>query len=204
MATCKVVVVRHGKQQDLGLGFTSWGLPAVLTPDGVELAKNFVRLNREILQGCTLFATSPLIRAQQTLFTIMGELGIKVADFDQLVKICNRLYVREPERYMSSDPNETVASWATRNLTFVMEEGERVFEAIKCLIVGPVSAKGGSALCVSHGGPIDLLLAHAKNELPHSNGLAFQSIEDLKKGEGMALYFDDGKLIAVKELRFPK
>ena len=204
MATCKVVVARHGKQQDLGLGFTSWGLPAILTPDGVELAKNFVRLNRDDLRGCSMFATSPLIRAQQTLFAIMGELGIKVGDFDPLVKICNCLYVREPAKYLSSDPSETVASWTKKNLKFAMEEGERVYEAIVCLVVGNLSVNGGTALCVSHGGPIDLLLAHAKNELSDGNGTAFQSIDDLKKGEGLVLYFDGDQLITVKELRYSK
>ena len=204
MAACQVVVVRHGKQQDLGLNFNSWGLPAVLTPDGVELAKNFVRFHKEHLRGCKLFVTSPLIRAQQTLFEMMKELGFNITEFDSLVRICDCLYTQSPLMYTSADPNETVDSWAVKNLSFAMAEGERIYEAIQCLVVGLMGPEGGTALCVSHGGPVDLLLAYAKNELPGSDGKGFYSIKDLKKGEGIILSFDAVELVDIRELRFPK
>lgn len=202
----KIVVFRHAQQEDLGTEHSSWELPARLTPEGKERARQVTRKHREILAKCTHFFTSPLIRAQETLFVMMEELGHVLDTFDIKVKVLPGLWTENPLGWASSGPYETALGLWQKNPEFMEKEGERFLFTIK-----ETSTKfpnNHSAFCVSHGGLLDAGLASAHAELNFTGILAedtrkaFSQIRDLEKGEGVIFDFDEENfLLNVIELR---
>ena len=194
----RVTVFRHGKQEDLGLGLTSFALPASLTENGRKLAREVARRHKNLLKKCTRFFTSPLIKAQETLFVMMGELGHQVSTFDQKVKFVPGLWTPNPEKWLSDNTDETIRSWWEKHPSLPIDEGKRFFEVIKEIAIGV--SENEDVLCISHGGPLDAGLAFAKAFLREKN--AFSEPQDLRKGEGVIFCFDEVNcLFKVEELR---
>ena len=190
----KVYAIRHGKKESIPeAGTTSWGLSAHLTEAGIGVAKRAAQRLLTSGEKFTRFATSPLVRAQETLFTAMEELGIKPRDFDGVVTYERGLWADVPGIwYDECDPadysNEHIfAQWPTG----VINEGERVLDTIRGIAD---EVEDGSALCVSHGGPLDAAIMVARKIL----GGDF-AIGDVKEGCGAVFHFEAGELIGVDD-----
>jgi len=71
----RVIVVRHGSRELLGTMNNSWEVFAHLNELGKRQARQFAAEHEGLLRGCRIFASSPLIRAQETLREIVDEMG---------------------------------------------------------------------------------------------------------------------------------
>ena len=192
----QVIVFRHGKQEDLGIGYTSWGIHAPLTEQGRKLMQDVARRHEDLLKKCDYFATSPLIRAQQSLFAMMETLGHQVKDCDERVMFVSGLWTPDPANW-SGNYSTMDEIWRQKQ-KFVEAEGYRALKAIRGIAISIIAEN--HVLCTSHGGPLDAALATAKSRL--GNKKAFSKMQDLQKGEGVIFIFDDdNKLIGVEELR---
>ncbi|MFA5878440.1 MAG: phosphoglycerate mutase family protein [Candidatus Staskawiczbacteria bacterium] len=191
MKLVKVAVIRHGKKEkipDCGQGTTSWGIQARLTEAGIATAEQVARRLKALLPGCTTFGCSPLIRAQETIFVIMREMGIVPAEFADHIRYHPNFWSRHPSVwYMDVDP-AAYSNGAVYNLrrTEVEEEGNITLNAIQDMSVLAGSGNEKSVICVSHGGPLDAAIMMAKRQLGR-----YVPITDLKEGEGAIFVFDD-------------
>lgn len=198
---CNVVAIRHADKEDLGFGTMSWSLPAGLTSNGIHLACKTGRDLKDLLAGCRLFATSPLIRAQETLFHIMDAQGISAKDFDGLVLFEPGLWTSSTDIWYCDD----AASYTNRriwesNPPAVELDGASVLSAIKGIAQKLTDDEQNVALAVSHGGPLDACIMRARQEL-HD----FRPITELGPCEGAifsfrALWRDVLELTSVQEI----
>lgn len=196
----KVYVFRHGKQEDLGRGYTSWSPDALLTEEGKVMMMEVARRHSGNL--FKVFATSPLIRAQQSLYAMIVEL-CDLSKYPQIldeVIITNGLKTAQPEVWYTEDLNATITTIYKKDPKAAEKEGEHILRGIKS-VADCILAKNGNALCVSHGGPLDMALVCAKDVLGVD---AFDSIHDLGKGEGAVFYYEGKVLKKVEELRHPQ
>ena len=116
--------------------------------------------------------------------------------------ISQEFWTFSPQGYLSDDPLATAHSLALRDTPFAMAQGLRFFRNGMPHILDAMSgANGYTALCVSHPGPIDFLLAWAK--YMHGDTEAFNEIQDLGPCEGMVLKFYKSALVGFGELRAP-
>ncbi len=176
-----------------------WNVESLLSREGCDQAKKAVHVWYEVFKQCVIFFTSPLMRAQQTLFTIMRELGYK----DRLERcffIDTDLWTHEPEKYLFFDPDEPIINWINRDMGVAIDIGEDIYNYAIREVILPKIDEGETLLCISHRGPIDLLLAYCRKKLCDAE--AYSNIRDLYNCEGFVLEFKDGQLSGIKELRF--
>ncbi len=198
----KVIVFRHGDQEDLGRGDSCWSPDACLVQEGKEMIEQVARFYADLLRDCTVFVCSPLIRAQQSLFTMMDEIGYPGLPqlFDQVDNSCENLKTRRPETWYvkpeEADSFPDVKSIWMRDPQSVHAEGAHFFEGI-CQIMKDTDK---SALCVSHAGMIDAGMAYAKSMMLGISD-AFVAMKDVKKGQGVVFCFEDARLVQINELR---
>lgn len=195
----RVVVIRHGKREDFGTKYQTWEVPAMLTAAGIEMTQQFVRDNRELLEGCTTFACSPLRRTQQTLHVAMTELGLGLEVMDFII-LSNNLWTNRPRMYVVPGKMLTMREFYVERPGFAHKEGVRILEQGICALLDGMN-DSETALAVTHGGPIDFLLAEAKLRLGDEK--AYSAIEDLGGCQGMILTFgEQDELVKVDELRW--
>ena len=199
----KVIVFRHGDEEDLGLGYKSWALSARLLPSGFGLMGKVATRHKELLKKCNFFYSSFLIRAQESLYAMMQVLGFPVSEFDDEIKIVPGLWAYYPNRWTTDDPDYTVTKAWKKNPAFFEDEGR-----IYLISISEIASRipnGSSALCISHSGIMDAGLATAKKQLGGKGKDIFIEMKDLKEGEGVIYTLDDNnnRLIGVEELRHP-
>ena len=199
----EIIVFRHSLHEDLGLGCSNWALPARLTLAGQNLARRIADLYKDLLKNCNYFVTSPLIRAQETLFAMMEELWIPVREFDKKVIIANGLWTSNPADWLS-ESNWTVGEVWEKSPVFVEGEGTKLWiTGIMPTFRELIRLEEGKALCISHGGLLDAAVAFVR-KVYLGDEEAFSKIKDFRKGEGVVFVFDDRKdILEVRELRFP-
>ncbi len=188
----KVIVLRHGKQVDMGRGYTCWSPDAVLAPEGIKMMSFVSGKHERLFRTCEVFACSPFIRAQQSLFTMMEALGFPPQKMDDVL-LMNGLKTADPSVWVSENPTELVSSFWRREEDRVTAEGEHGY-----LGVCEIAALGKNALCISHGGVLDTAVAWAKSLLGEDD--AFANIKDIGKGEGFVFGFEDDKLSYIDRL----
>ena len=193
----KVVVVANGNNEGFGFGRNSWLLPAHLANSGVVIARQVAQSLVSMLHGCIIFACSPLVRAQETLFAIMEELGIKPKDFDLAVWYERELWSGHPQTwYADIDPADYNNGVVFRQKPeAVLGEGELVFGAIQRVCKLTRLADQSISLCVSHSGPLGAAIMVAKHSLDEC-----AEIRNLREGEGAIFFFEDDKLTRVDDL----
>ena len=85
----KIILVRHAKAMDRGKAkinhISDKNRP--LTPNGVKKFRKFVKLKKKSLDKVNLFATSPFLRANETLDIILKELAVKSAAIKVITEI---------------------------------------------------------------------------------------------------------------------
>ncbi len=194
--TVRVVAIRHGSKEQIdGVGTTSWGVTARLTEKGIKSARYAAEHLSEVLQGCTIFASSPLIRAQEAMFEVMRGLGLKGRDFDQYIHYHIGLWSVMPEIwYLDCDPEQYSNSVVFKlREDDVMLEGRSMVDTIGQIALKAITAGKSTALCVSHSGPLDAGIMVARRSLGQ-----VAEITDLREGEGAIFNFSDGRLVLVE------
>ena len=195
----RVIVIGHGSRELMETRKGSWEVFAHLNELGKRQARKFAVDYHGMLIGCRIFATSPLICAQETLAEIVDEMVLP-KDFLDNVMISQEFWTFSPRDYLSNDPLATAQSLALRDMTFAMAQGLRFFRNGMNYILNAMSEINGyTALCVSHPGPTDFLFAWARHTC--GNTEAFNEIEDLGPCEGMVLSFHQSRLIGFREIR---
>jgi hypothetical protein len=131
----------------------------------------------------------------------MAELGLGLDDMDEII-LSNDLWTDSPREYVVHGEMLSMKDFASRKPDLSSDEGDRVFqEGIVGDVLGVMGEDDTVALCISHGGPIDFLLAEAKMRL--GNLRAYVEIGDLGGCQGMILFFDEyNNLVRVDELRW--
>lgn len=196
MRRIRIAVIRHGKKEKIngcGQGTTSWAIQARLTEAGIETAKQLARR----LPDCRIFGSSPLLRAQETIFAMMAEQGILASDFAKHIRFDPGFWSAKPETWYLDCKPEEYSNGAIFKLrpAEVIEEGLSVLQATRRLAIIAGLAEQSRAIAVSHGGPLDAAIMVAKEELGWAS-----SITDLKEGEGAFFTFDDDlKIVAVDD-----
>jgi len=194
-----VVVISCSNYESLG---SRCGILAHLTDPGKARARQFAINNAALLKGCTLLASSPMIRTQETMREIVSELGVfKLVDN---LLITRKLSAKKRKFYCSDDGTRPIfksSSLAKRNHATAVEEGFRVFRhgIINRILLTMDEDSHSLALAICDDGLTDFLLAHAKEVL--GDGDAFDHIEDLGPCDGMVLTFTGEKLVDLKEIR---
>lgn len=200
----RVIVFRHGEDDRLAdRDYMCWSINAHLSYQGQQQIREIVRKHKELLANCSVFATSPIIRAQESLFTMMNELNYAPAKFDN-VWFMSELMAAVSSVWCTKNMSETVSDVWRRNPEGVEAEGKHIFNGI-CRVADMLN-DGENALCVSHGGPLNAGCAFAKDYLRTdvSEPSSFENIRDLGKGEGAVFVFEeepDGDLIWIEKLR---
>jgi len=174
----------------------SWGIQARLTPAGIETAKQVASRLKVMLNGCTVFGSSPLIRAQETAFVIMAELGIKPPEFANHIYIHHGFWSTNPAAWYLDCKPEEYSNGAVYKLRpkEVESEGHLVLHTAYSLALQAVTVNQNVALAVSHGGPLDAAIMVAKRSLGQ-----FLPITDLEEGEGAIFTFDGNSIVAVDD-----
>jgi broad specificity phosphatase PhoE len=200
----KIVVFQHTRRKDPG---SCWTLPALLAAAGVEAAQELVESHRGILKGCDTFISSPVIRCQQALFVIMATLEIPYKEYDGII-IEPDLWTHYPDNWCMQDGSTPPVSkiWEG-NKTAVEADGRRMFETLRRVAAEAIRKNRKMGLAISHRGPIDACLAHAKKNLGDHE--SFRHIQELGSNEGYMLSFQDRgigaspELVRLKEIRTP-
>ena len=201
MSLVKVVALTSGNKADSKIGGTSWSLSALLAGSGFAIAHQVAVSLATMLQGCIIFACSPLIRAQQNLFAIMEGLGMKPSDFDLCVWFDRDLWSGHPQTwYLNPDsepdnPHQRNSEIFKQRPEEVLGEGDLVFGAIQRVAKITRLADQSISLCMSHRGTLDAAIMVAKHSLDEC-----AEIGSLREGEGAIFFFEDDKLVRVDDL----
>ncbi len=191
----EVFVFRHTQEEDLVRGITSWNYPAQLTLDGVHQANKIAFSCQFFPNSCSQYYTSPVFRAQETLWTILDEWGIKPERFERIAEIHPGLFTPFPLEWLSDDLDEQFWKDETE---FIKREGERFLLVIKS-IARRIPREMDKAFCLSHGGIIDAGYAAAREKLGIQN--AFSGKDFIKRGHGVIFQFTGDNLSAVSEVK---
>jgi len=200
MAIRKVVILRSARGENFGLGRKTWQVFGRLVPEGVKKARAFAFEHQDLLTGCHVFVTSPLIRAQQTLFEIMKALGASQEAFDEYIPTQD-IWTHVPEGYISDNPNETMRSLANLRRPFAFAESLKLFSFLSGIVEEMENDNETTAVMISHKGPIDFLFARLRFMMGEQN--AFDDMVDLGFCEGFVVTFKDGKLLDINQIRNP-
>ena len=209
----KIVVIRHGERKSLGTGKTwenragltagckTWETMAGLTNNGLVQTRDFAIRYGDLLKNCKIFATSPLVCAQETLYKVMETLVVSVNEYDKII-YSQDLWTHHPAEYMSGDSSFTAAALATANPRLANEDGQ-----IALRFIGDIGIRMGKssekvALLISHGGPIDFLYVALRMRLE-----PIVASRDFGECEGMVITvkFEGSKIVldSIEEIRNP-
>lgn len=196
----KIVAITHGKKEEPSgtpqKTMSWWGIRAGLSAEGIETAKKVAQKLKSMGLHCAIFGCSPLLRAQQTAFAIMAELGIPEADYADYIKYDQGFWTWHPKVwYQDCDPadynNELIYDLRPDE---VEQEGQALLTAVEEFAIVAGVAKKDTALVVTHGGPLDAAIMVAKSRF----GL-YPPITNLMEGDGAIFTFDGANLVAVED-----
>jgi hypothetical protein len=183
----RVLVISSGRpEKDIGQPATRWDIGAHLSFAGDKTVKHRCIRIKEELPQCQIFGCSPLIKAQQTSFVVMDEMGIKKADRARHIHYMNALWSVSPEiwqmeccpsKYCNSKVYEDSPDAVTREGNTVLGGVIRLQEIAK-------SACLYSAIAISHRGPLDAAIMVAKRLLNQK-----VDIGDVHDCEGAIFHF---------------
>ncbi len=196
----KVFVFRHGSCTNFPERvYTCWSPDRELTEKGKAQMRAAATKFDSLLDNVVLFACSVLPRAGQSLCQMMLALGRSAKELDD-IGYALQLWSMEPEIWCteSQDPVDlTVAAVYKRSPEAVKSDGKSVLDF--CRQMAGAIEPGQSALCVSHGGPVDAALAMAEYEIHKDGQLAqnfrlddiFARAKDLETAEGVIFGFSE-------------
>lgn len=169
-------------------------IDAHLSSGEVKSTKRLASRIKQLLPDCSTFGCSPLPVAQETIFTIMGEMGIQPSH-DNVYRD-ERFWSLKPQIWSlpckpSKYSNHLVY---TRRPRSVEKDGRSVLDAIYGLYRFARARENHAAIAVTHGGPLDSAIMTAKALL----GIKCV-IPELREGEGAIFHFILGRLVAVND-----
>ena len=200
--TVRVIMVRHGSAEDLGRGATNWSPEARLTDKGKEQMKATARRWHDLFVQAVFFVASPLIRAQESLFAMIHEIGYpNVLDLVEKVHARGGLRYKNPKVWLQDGgPRLTFAEIYRRDPQGIEAEGHHVLDAI--LKIAEKMEDGQTALCVGHGGPLDAayVLAYAGDDMVVDESEFLLSHKQFGNGEGAIFIVRNGHLVGTEKL----
>jgi broad specificity phosphatase PhoE len=194
----RVLVISNGKpEKEAGQVVTNWDIGAQLSSAGEKTVKHLCIQIKESLSRCQVYGASPLIKAQQTLFAIMDEMGIKKGDRAKHIHLDTAFWSFSPEIWHlqcrpSKYSNRKVYGYRQNA---VIREGNTVLNAIIRLQEIAKSSCAETAIAVSHLGPLDAAIMVAKRALGQK-----VNIGNVRQCEGAIFHFGAfNKIIRVED-----
>ena len=196
--TIKVALIRAGQKAELpdcSKPHATWAMQVGLTEPGIRATIRTAAWLKELgWDECRLVGASPLIRAQQSAFYVLAELGVSPENFANHIYIDTGFWSFHRDVWYLDCPTGGYNNQAVFDLhpEEVELEGQTILQAVDRLVVAAMIAKQSHVIAVSHGGPMDAAIMLAKGY-----DLKQCTMSDLGPGQGAILVYQNGKLVAV-------
>ena len=183
----RVLVITNGKpEKEAGQTVTGWDVNAKVSFSGEKTARHLCSRIKEVIPHCQVFGGSPLRKAQETIFAIMDEMGVKKSDYASHMHLDTAFWSLSTDVWhLQCRPSE----YSNRKVygyrpDAIENEGRSVLNATIRLQEIAKAACSDSAIAVSHRGPLDAAIMVAKRLLGQK-----VKIGNVRQCEGAIFHF---------------